>query len=101
MPRVFRQQYTRRIPEGAKPTTIKDKKGRERPAVRFKGPDGKMITAPLTKGGDRCRLPSPTWYGWVNGQSVPLCANRAAAEQMLADLIRVHPSKAYLASWIA
>jgi integrase len=86
MARVFRQQYTRPIPDGAQRT--KDKKGR--PAVRFKGPDGKPVVAPLTKKGDRCRLASPTWYGRVPGASkpVPLCTNKAAAEIMLADLVK-------------
>src|SRR5262249_23526838 len=33
-------------------------------------------------------LPSPTWYGWVNGDAVPLCSNKAAAEIMLGNLLR-------------
>lgn len=88
MPRVFRQQYTRPIPEDAERVTTKNKKGQLVPAVRFKGPDGKTVVAPLTKKGDRCRLPSPTWYGWVKGKAVPLCTNKAAAEQLLAEKVR-------------
>jgi integrase len=89
MPRVFRQQYTRPIPEGAQRVTLKGKNGKpDRPAVRFKGPGGKAVIAPLTKGGDRCRVASPTWYGWVGGKAVPLCPNKAAAEVMLADKVR-------------
>ncbi len=92
MPRVFRQQYTRPIPEDAQRVTIKNKKGEDVPAVRFRGPDGKTTTAPITtKGknaGKLCRVVSPTWYGMVNGVKTPLCTNKAAAEQMLAQLIR-------------
>lgn len=83
MARVFRQQYTRPIPEGAERITHKGK-----PAVRFKGQDGKPVVAPLTRNGDRCRVASPVWYGRVNGERVALCTNKAAAELMLSDLIR-------------
>ena len=41
MPRVFRQQYTRPIPPDAQRVIHKGK-----PAVRFKGPDGKPLVAP-------------------------------------------------------
>jgi integrase len=85
---VFRQPYTIPIPEGAQRVTITDKKGRAIPAVRFKRRDGKTVTAPLTKKGDRCRLRSPTYSGRVNGKPVTLCENKEAAEIMLADLIR-------------
>ncbi len=54
MPRVFRQQYTRPIPDEAEYVTHKGK-----PAVRFKGPNGKPIIAFLTRKGDRCRVASP------------------------------------------
>jgi hypothetical protein len=94
MARVFRQQYTKPIPEGAQRVTLTvKKKGVEvkLPAVRFKGADGKAITAPIVaKGktaGTHCRVVSPTWYGWVNGAAFPLCKNKAAAETKLADLI--------------
>ena len=59
MPRVYRQQYTRPIPEGAERVTVKVKKGgkeKEIPAVRFKDAGGKYVVAPLTAGGDRCRV---------------------------------------------
>ena len=92
MPRVFRQQYTRPIPPNAERVTIENKKGEPVPAVRFKGPDGKTITAPVVlKGqgaGRTCRLRSPNWYGRVNGERVTLCTNKEAAEVMLADLLR-------------
>jgi hypothetical protein len=92
MARVFRQQYTRPIPEGAERVTISNKKGKSAPAVRFRGSDGKMLTAPVVmkgKGaGQTCRVFSPNWYGRVKGERVTLCTNKAAAELMLADLIR-------------
>src|SRR6516164_9828351 len=90
MPRVFRQQYTRPIPADAQHVIRKGK-----PAVRFKGPDGKPIIAPLTRKGDRCRVASPVWYGHVPDpdapsglRRVPLCANKAAAEIMLGEMCR-------------
>src|SRR5262249_47275436 len=90
MPRVFRQQYTRPIPPDAERVTHKGI-----PAVRFRGPDGKTVTAPLTKAGDRCRVVSPVWYGHVPDPDAPdgrrrvaLCENKAAAEMMLAELTK-------------
>jgi excisionase family DNA binding protein len=95
MPRVFRQQYTRPIPEGAEHVTIQGKgklKGQQVPAVRFKGADGKTVVAPLTTKGKNagryCRVASSKWYGWVDGQAVPLCTNKVAAEQMLSEKVR-------------
>jgi integrase len=92
MPRVFRQQYTRPIPEGAQRLTVKNKKGEEVPAVRFKGADGKTVTAPVVQkgktAGTHCRVVSPTWYGWVDGAAVPLCTNKAAAETMLGEKLK-------------
>ncbi len=84
MPRVYRQQYTRPIPEDAQ--RVEDAKGR--PAVRFKGPDGKNVVAPLTEKGDACRTCSPYWYGRVKGEPVRLSTNKAAAEIMLGELCR-------------
>jgi len=92
MPRVFRQQYTRSIPPDAVRVTMNNKKGELVSAVRFRGPDGKTITAPITtKGknaGKMCRVASPTWYGKVKGIPTALCTNKTAAEQMLAQLVR-------------
>jgi len=89
MARVFRKQYTYPIPAGAERVTIKDKKtDKDRPAVRFKGADGKTVVAFLTEKGDRCRGHSPHWYGTVGGEQVKLCSNRTAAEMMLAELVR-------------
>src|SRR4051794_10683012 len=59
---VFRQQYTRPIPEGAQPITMKVKRKVvdadgvhirevEVPAVRFRGEGGKWVTAPITQKG--------------------------------------------------
>jgi hypothetical protein len=82
MPRVFRPTYSTAIPPDAEPVTLKGKGGKTRPAVRFRGPDGKPIVAPLTKTGDRCLVPSPSWYGWVPDADAPtgrrrekLCTN--------------------------
>src|SRR4051812_38260873 len=85
MPRVFKQQYTRPIPADAQRVTHKGK-----PAVRFKGPDGKMVVAPLTTKGDKCRVRSKKWYGRVPGSpnAVPLCNDKRAAEQMLNELVK-------------
>jgi excisionase family DNA binding protein len=95
MPRVYRQQYTRPIPEGAERVTLTVKKeGQEVkvPAVRFKGGDGKTVTAPIVQkgktAGTHFRVASPTWYGRVNGVPVPLCPNKAASEVMLAEKIK-------------
>ena len=93
MSRVFRQQYTRPIPEGAERVVLKGKKGKpDRPGVRFHDDAGQVVVAPLTKKGDRCRVVSPFWYGQyadADGirQRVKLCENKAAAEQMLAHLV--------------
>jgi excisionase family DNA binding protein len=92
MPRVFRQQYTRPIPPDAQRVTVLNKKGESVAAVRFRGSDGKTITAPVVmtgKGaGQTCRVSSPNWYGRVNGERMTLCTNKTAAELMLAEMIR-------------
>jgi hypothetical protein len=92
MPRVFRQHYTRPIPFDAQHITIRSKKGEPVPAVRFRGSDGKTVTAPVTTKGKNagrlCRVVSPTWYGRVNGERVPLCTNKTAAELMIVELVR-------------
>jgi hypothetical protein len=90
MPHVFRQTYSTPIPDGAERVTVKGKDGTRRPAVRFRGPDGKSVLAPFTKDGTRCLVASPNWYGWVPDEEAPtgrrrmkLCTNKIAAEQML------------------
>ena len=91
MPRVFRASYTQAVPADAVPVKTRIKRrGRvvEVAAVQFRGPDGKRVVAPLTANGQRCRLTSPTWYGKVGGERVPLCSNKAAAEIMLGELLR-------------
>jgi hypothetical protein len=82
MPRVYHKHYSKPIPEGAQHTTVEIRRRGKKvkvPAVRFRGSDNKWVVAPLTAKGDRCRVPSPTYYGWVNGEEVPLCANQAAS----------------------
>ncbi len=91
MPRVFRQSYSAPIPADARHTTMKVRrrgKDQEVPAVRFKGPDGRQTTAPLTKKGDRVLLKSPYYYGKVNGKLVRLSTDKAASETMLGERIR-------------
>src|SRR5262245_12584378 len=87
MARIFRQAYTKPIPPDAERCTHKGK-----PAVRFMD-DGRTVTAPLTKKGDRIRLQSAKWYGeYVDGdditQRVPLSTDKTAAQQMLDALVR-------------
>jgi integrase len=82
MPSVFKKSYTMPIPDAAERVEHEGE-----PAVRFKR-KGKWIVAPLTADGTRCRLESPTWYGWVAGQAVRLNANKQASEIMLGELLR-------------
>lgn len=86
MAKVFKQTYSRPMPPDATPTKVKHGK-KEVPGVRFKGTDGRMTTARLTKDGTRILLESATWYGRVKGSPVPLCTNKAAAETMLQEKI--------------
>ncbi len=62
------------------------------PAVRF-ADDGRTVTAPLTRNGDRIRLPSAKWYGeYIDADGItqrrPLAADKTAAQQMLAESVR-------------
>ncbi len=87
MARLFRQPYTKPIPPNAECCTLKGK-----PAVRFTD-DGRTVTAPLTKNGDRIRLLSAKWYGeYVDADGIarrePLSADKTAAHQMLGELVR-------------
>jgi hypothetical protein len=87
MPRLFRQPYTKPIPPGTAIVSVKGK-----PHARFKE-DGKTVTAPLNRKGDRIRLLSAKWYGeYVDAddktQRVPLSTDKTAAGQMLADLVK-------------
>jgi hypothetical protein len=72
MPQVRKQQYTRPIPEGAKRTTMTiRRRGKDAtvPAVRFKGTDGRMMTAPVVQSGKGAgthyRAESAHYYGTV------------------------------------
>jgi integrase len=87
MARLFRQPYTKPIPPDAQRCTIKGK-----PAVRFTD-DGRTVTAPLTKNGDRIRLLSAKWYGeYVDGDGItrrePLSTDKTAAQQLLDTFVR-------------
>jgi integrase len=75
------------FPAGADIVTIKGK-----PHARFTE-DGRTVTAPLTRKGDRIRLLSAKWYGEYRDaegilQRVPLSTDEAAAQVMLGDLVR-------------
>src|SRR5262245_61645774 len=87
MARLFRQHYTKPLPEGADIITVKGK-----PHARFTD-DGRTVTAPLTKKGDRIRLLSAKWYGEYRDadgivQRVPLSEDRSAAEVMLGERVK-------------
>ena len=95
MPQVRKQQYTRPIPEGATRTTMTIRrrgKDVEVPAVRFKGPDGRMMSAPVVQSGKGAgthhRVQSECFYGRVKGKPVKLLTNKSASETMLTDLVR-------------
>jgi hypothetical protein len=88
MSRLFRQAYTKPVPAGAAIVTLKGKR-----CARFTDESGKAVTAPLTKRGDRIRLRSAKWYGEYTDadgitRRVPLSADKTAAGQMLAELVR-------------
>src|SRR5262245_12381739 len=84
MPSVFKKQYTDPIPAGATIVTHK-----REPNARFRR-GRKQVLAPLTADGKRIRLETAKWYGRVPGRPlpVPLSANKAAAEMMLAELVK-------------
>jgi hypothetical protein len=89
MSRLFRHAYTKPIPPGAILVTLKGRR-----CARFTDLDeGKLITAPLTKKGDRIRLRSAKWYGEYTDadgitRRVPLSTDKTAAGQLLAELVR-------------
>ncbi len=88
MARLRRPPYTKPMPLGAEIITHKG-----RPHARFKDDDGRIVTAPLTRNGDRIRLLSSKWYGeYRDGDGVLRCealsTNRIAAEQMLAERVK-------------
>jgi integrase len=88
MPRLFRQSYTRAIPEGADIITMKGKRH-----ARFQDEDGRTITAPLNSKGERIRLLSTKWYGeYLDADGIPrrepLSTDKVAAQQLLAELVR-------------
>lgn len=95
MARVYRQQYTKKIPKGAERTTkeIKSKNGTIRtvPAVRFKGRDGRTVVAPIVEegkgAGTHCRVKSPCYYGRVNGKPVKLKKSKTESQDDLDNLI--------------
>jgi integrase len=89
MATLVRPWYYRPIPSDATEVTHKGK-----PAVRFKGRDGKPVVGYLTKSRpNQCRVQSKTWYGQYRDadgkrQRVPLeTANKEAARRILDQLM--------------
>src|SRR5262245_55525408 len=88
MSNLRRIPYTKPIPAGAEIVTRKGKR-----YARFKDKKGKIISVALNQEGTRIQLVSRKWYGEYRDadgieQCVPLCTDRTAAEQMLAELVR-------------
>jgi integrase len=94
MPAIIPCSYTKPIPADATPTTLRGK-----PAVRFKGSDGRTQTALLTKNGKRIRLFTGTFKGkFTDATGKPRvvviraangrpCRNKAAAAALLNEII--------------
>jgi integrase len=91
-----RLMYTLPIPEGARPVTIRARRGhvvKEVAGVRFCERSGKMVNAPLNRSGDRIRLHSKDWYGFHtdrNGVKYKwrLATDRTAAETLFNEFRR-------------
>ena len=88
MARIFKQTYTKPLPEGAE---IFTRKGRR--YARFKDSKGKTVTAPLSQDGTRIIRELTKWYiDYVdaNGKSrrVPGYTDRKATEQKASELER-------------
>src|SRR5262249_39263633 len=80
-----RRTWTIPIPEGAVRVTVKGK-----PHVRYRDDTGKLVTAPLTKKGDRVRQKSKEWFGFHrdrNGLEYEwkLGTDRQAAETLFSE----------------
>jgi integrase len=88
MANLRRMPFTKPIPANAQLFTRKGKR-----YARYKDASGKTAEAPLNEAGTRIQLLSRKWYGEYRDadgieQCVPLSANKTAAEQMLAELVR-------------
>ena len=86
MARIFRQTYTKPMPDGAEIITRKGKR-----LARFRDSRGRMVTAPLTAGGKRVIRESPKWYidytdGSGHPRRVPGFTDKRATEQRATDL---------------
>ena len=99
MSELKRKFYTRPVPAGATPATLKGK-----PAVRFAGKDGRPVVAPLTAAGTRVLLPVNMWDGEYKdaagvSRCEPLSPNKDAAKKLLRDTeARVQLERAGLAT---
>ena len=88
MARIFRHTYTKSLPEGAEVFTRKGHK-----YARFKDAKGKMITAPISKDGQKIILETSKWYiDYRNAdgaiQRRAGFTDRKATEQLASDLER-------------
>ena len=81
---TYRKHYSAAIPEGAERVRTKVKR-KEYPAVKTKAG-----TFRLNKAGTRMRVPSPCWYGRVDGKDVKLFENREASKSRLLELLAKH-----------
>jgi integrase len=80
---IFRKSYSIPVPDNAERLTVKGVA-----SARFKR-GGKTITVPLVRGrADRVLVPSPCYYGTVDGKPVKLFEDAVASRQRLAELRR-------------
>jgi integrase len=85
MSNLRRIPYTKPLPPNAQIITRKGQR-----LARWQDKRGQTREAPLTKDGSHIKLLTRNWYGYVLGdpRPIPLCTNKTAAEQMLAEKIR-------------
>ena len=89
----FKKSYTR--PADAKVVTKQVRENGQpvrKPFAKFKQRGGRVIEAPVSDGGTRCRVPSGKYYGRIKTvygqQDMPLCTDLDASKEMLHQLQR-------------
>ncbi len=88
MASLYKPSYSRPIPDGASMVTVKGRK-----CARFTIKGGRRVTAPLTKSGKKCLVPTEKWYIRYRDadgvqQSVPGFKDKEATKQLAAQLER-------------